>query len=177
MEMKKVDYGTILVGPMYYQYLIPQQVRYPFNVVLVHGGGGQGTHYFGRGDGEAGWAHYFAQAGFRTYIVDRPGQGRPPWFQDSLGARHEGRRCLARERVGRTCRGGNEKRTKYSRPRKDGACAPMIHPHGYLRFGSLKRGGSLRHQVFVRNNSRQSLQRRSARGMITRRILNKAPGQ
>jgi pimeloyl-ACP methyl ester carboxylesterase len=85
MEMKKVDYGTILVGPMYYQYLIPQQVKHPVNVVLVHGGGGQGTHYFGRGDGEAGWAHYFAQAGFKTYIVDRPGQGRPPWFQDSLG--------------------------------------------------------------------------------------------
>ena len=60
-------------------------MKYPFNVVLVHGGGGQGTHYFGRGDGEAGWVHYFAQAGFKTYIVDRPGQGRPPWFQDSLG--------------------------------------------------------------------------------------------
>jgi pimeloyl-ACP methyl ester carboxylesterase len=85
MEMKKMDYGTILVGPMYYQYLIPQQIKHPVNVVLVHGGGGQGTHYFGRGDGEAGWAHYFAQAGFKTYIVDRPGQGRPPWFQDSLG--------------------------------------------------------------------------------------------
>jgi len=85
MEMKKMDYGTILVGPMYYQYLIPQQVKYALNVVLVHGGGGQGTHYFGRGDGEAGWAHYFAQAGFRTYIVDRPAQGRPPWFQDAVG--------------------------------------------------------------------------------------------
>lgn len=85
LEMKKVDYGTILVGQTYYQYLIPQQVRHPFNVVLVHGGGGQGTHYFGRGDGEAGWAHYFVQAGYKTYIVDRPGHGRAPWFKDSLG--------------------------------------------------------------------------------------------
>jgi pimeloyl-ACP methyl ester carboxylesterase len=85
MDMKKMDYGNIMVGPMFYQYLIPRQVRHPYNVVLVHGGGGQGTHYFGRGDGEAGWAHYFAQAGFKTYIVDRPGQGRAPWFQDSLG--------------------------------------------------------------------------------------------
>lgn len=85
LETKKVDYGTILVGQMYYQYLIPQQVKHPVNVVLVHGGGGQGTHYFGRGDGEAGWAHYFAQAGYKTYIVDRPGQGRAPWFKDSLG--------------------------------------------------------------------------------------------
>ena len=85
LELKKVDYGTILNGPMFVQYLIPQQVKHPHNVVLVHGGGGQGTHYFGRGDGEAGWAHYFVQAGYKTYIVDRPGNGRPPWFQDSLG--------------------------------------------------------------------------------------------
>jgi pimeloyl-ACP methyl ester carboxylesterase len=85
LEMKKVDYGTILMGPMYYQYLIPQQVKHQVNVVLVHGGGGQGTHYFGRGDGEAGWAHYFVQAGYKTYVVDRPGQGRAPWFKDSLG--------------------------------------------------------------------------------------------
>lgn len=85
LEMKKVDYGTIFTGQMYYQYLIPQVVKHPVNIVLVHGGGGQGTHYFGRGDGEAGWAHYFAQAGYKTYIVDRPGQGRAPWFKDSLG--------------------------------------------------------------------------------------------
>lgn len=85
LEMKKVDYGTILVGQMFYQYLIPQQVKHPVNIVLVHGGGGQGTHYFGRGDGEAGWAHYFVQAGYKTYIVDRQGHGRAPWFKDSLG--------------------------------------------------------------------------------------------
>jgi pimeloyl-ACP methyl ester carboxylesterase len=86
IEPKKVDYGTILNGPMYVQYLIPQQVKHPYNIVLVHGGGGgQGTHYMGRGDGETGWAHYFVQAGYKTYIVDRPGQGRAPWFQDSLG--------------------------------------------------------------------------------------------
>ncbi len=85
LQTKKVDYGTILVGQMYYQYLIPQQVRHSYNVVLVHGGGGQGTHYFGRGDGEPGWGHYFVQAGYKTYIVDRPGQGRAPWFKDSLG--------------------------------------------------------------------------------------------
>ncbi len=98
LEMKKVDYGTILVGPMYYQYLIPQQVKHPYNVVLVHGGGGQGTHYFGRGDGEAGWAHYFVQAGYKTYIVDRPGQGRPPWFQDSLGDDRPGVHLRQRDR-------------------------------------------------------------------------------
>ena len=85
LEMKKMDYGTVLDGPMYIQYLIPQQVRHPYGVVLVHGGGGQGTHYMGLGGGHSGWAHYFVQAGYRTYIVDRPGHGRPPYFTDTLG--------------------------------------------------------------------------------------------
>jgi len=70
---------------MYAQFLIPERVRHPYSVVLVHGGGGQGTHYMGLRDGQSGWAHYFVQAGFKTYIVDRPGHGRAPWFQDTLG--------------------------------------------------------------------------------------------
>jgi pimeloyl-ACP methyl ester carboxylesterase len=69
---------------MYAQYLKPREVKHPYNVVLVHGGAGQGTHYMGIG-GEAGWAHYFVQAGFNTYIVDRPGHGRPVYHPDSLG--------------------------------------------------------------------------------------------
>jgi len=65
--------------------LIPQQVRHPYNVVLVHGGGAQMLHYMGTGSGAAGWAHYFAQEGYRTYLVDRPGQGRAPYHPDALG--------------------------------------------------------------------------------------------
>jgi pimeloyl-ACP methyl ester carboxylesterase len=44
-----------------------------------------GTHYLGLGDGKPGWAHYFAQAGYRVYVVDRPGHGRPPYHPDALG--------------------------------------------------------------------------------------------
>ncbi len=65
--MKKMDYGTILVGPMYYQYLIPQQVRHSVNIVLVHGGGGQGEPTTSAAAmAKPGWAHYFAQAGYKT---------------------------------------------------------------------------------------------------------------
>jgi len=84
LEQKKVAYGTILAGTMFVQYLKPLQAKHPNNVVLVHGGAGQGTHYMGIG-GIAGWAHYFVQAGFNTYIVDRPGHGRPVYHPDSLG--------------------------------------------------------------------------------------------
>jgi pimeloyl-ACP methyl ester carboxylesterase len=61
---------TIISGQMFVQYLKPQQKRHRYPVVLVHGGGGQGTHSMGLGDGNSGWAHYFVQAGYDTYIVD-----------------------------------------------------------------------------------------------------------
>jgi pimeloyl-ACP methyl ester carboxylesterase len=84
-EHKKMPYGTILAGQMYVQYLVPAQVRHPYPVVLVHGGTGQMLHYMGGGDGQAGWAHYYAQAGYRVYLVDRPGHGRAPYHPDALG--------------------------------------------------------------------------------------------
>jgi pimeloyl-ACP methyl ester carboxylesterase len=83
-EPKKMDYGTIVAGQMYVQYLIPADVRHPYPVVLVHGGGGQGTDYMGI-DGNASWAHYYVQAGYQTYVVDRPGHGRSPFHPDALG--------------------------------------------------------------------------------------------
>jgi pimeloyl-ACP methyl ester carboxylesterase len=84
-EHKKVSYGTILTGQMYVQYLIPAQVRHPYPVVLVHGGGGSMLHYMGMGDGRSGWAHYYAQEGYKVYLVDRPGHGRAPYHPDALG--------------------------------------------------------------------------------------------
>jgi pimeloyl-ACP methyl ester carboxylesterase len=82
---KKMPYGTIVAGQMFVQYLTPQQVRHPYPIVLVHGGGAQMLHYLGQGNGEAGWAHYFAQEGYRVYLIDRPGHGRAPYHPDALG--------------------------------------------------------------------------------------------
>jgi len=84
MEEKKEQSGTILVGQTFVQYLKPEQKRHRFPVVLIHGGAGQGTHYMGIG-GNAGWAHYFVQAGYDTYIMDRVGHGRAIYHPDALG--------------------------------------------------------------------------------------------
>ena len=70
---------------MYVEYMIPAQVRHPFPVVLVHGGGGQGTDWMGTPDGRPGWFQYLVQEGFKVYVVDRPGHGRSPLHPDLHG--------------------------------------------------------------------------------------------
>jgi pimeloyl-ACP methyl ester carboxylesterase len=85
VERKTMPYGVIPAGQMYVQYLVPREVRHQTAVVLVHGGTGQMLHYMGVGGGVAGWAHYFAQAGYRVYLVDRPGHGRSVYHPDALG--------------------------------------------------------------------------------------------
>src|SRR5688572_14796172 len=70
---------------MYVEYMIPAVVRHPFPVVLVHGGGGQGTDWMGTPDGRPGWFQYLVQEGFKVYVVDRPGHGRSPLHPELHG--------------------------------------------------------------------------------------------
>ena len=87
VQRKKTQYGTIAMGQQYVQYMIPAEKRYPYPVIMVHGGGGQGTHMMGIG-GRPGWAHYFVQAGYSVYWLDRPSYGRSPYHPDALGPSH-----------------------------------------------------------------------------------------
>jgi pimeloyl-ACP methyl ester carboxylesterase len=86
-QRKQMPYGNIAQGQMFVQYMIPAEKRHPFPVVMVHGGGGQGTHMMGIG-GRPGWVHYFLQAGYSVYWVDRPSYGRSPYHPDALGPSH-----------------------------------------------------------------------------------------
>ena len=87
VQRKKMSYGTIAMGQQYVQYMIPAEKRYPYPVIMVHGGGGQGTHMMGIG-GRPGWVHYFVQAGYSVYWLDRPSYGRSPYHPDALGPSH-----------------------------------------------------------------------------------------
>jgi pimeloyl-ACP methyl ester carboxylesterase len=87
VQRKSMPYGTIAQGQMYVQYMIPAEKRYPYPVVMVHGGGGQGCHMMGIG-GRPGWVHYFVQAGYSVYWLDRPSYGRSPYHPDALGPSH-----------------------------------------------------------------------------------------
>lgn len=77
--------GTVQRAPMYVMWEAPENVTQPHPVVLVHGGGGQGTDWLGTMGGGPGWAAAFVAAGFATYVVDRPGHGRSPYHPDVLG--------------------------------------------------------------------------------------------
>jgi pimeloyl-ACP methyl ester carboxylesterase len=89
VQRKRMPYGSIATGQLYVQYFIPRQVRYPYPIVLIHGGGGQGTHMMGIG-GRPGWVHLFVQEGYRVYNVDRPAWGRSPYHPDAFDAAHLG---------------------------------------------------------------------------------------
>jgi pimeloyl-ACP methyl ester carboxylesterase len=84
---KQMPYGAIPQGQMFVQYMIPAEQRYPYPIVMVHGGGGQGTHMMGLGR-RPGWVHFFVQAGYAVYWLDRPSYGRSPYHPDALGPSH-----------------------------------------------------------------------------------------
>ena len=87
VKRKQMPYGTIAQGQMFVQYMIPAKKLHALPVVMVHGGGGQGTHMMGIG-GRPGWVHYFVQNGYSVYWLDRPSYGRSPYHPDALGPSH-----------------------------------------------------------------------------------------
>ncbi|WP_199433596.1 alpha/beta fold hydrolase [Qaidamihabitans albus] len=78
--------GTVQRAPMFVQWEAPPTVTRRHPLVLVHGGGGQGTDWTGTPDGRPGWATRFVEAGFAVYVVDRCGHGRSPYHPDVVGA-------------------------------------------------------------------------------------------
>ena len=81
-----VDGLTYQRGPLFAEWQAPEQVTHPWPVVLVHGGGFQGTEWLETPDGRPGWAQRLVEAGYATVIVDRPGQGRSPFHPETMGA-------------------------------------------------------------------------------------------
>lgn len=82
-----VELGPVHVhkGPMHVEWEAPEQVRHPYPLVLVHGGGGQGSDWMTTPDGRPGWARRLVEQGYVVYVVDRVGMGRSPYHPDVLG--------------------------------------------------------------------------------------------
>ena len=76
---------TFQRGPMFVDWEAPERVTQPYPVVLVHGGGLQGTEWLDTPDGRPGWAQRLVEAGYAVLLVDRPGHGRSPYHPDTIG--------------------------------------------------------------------------------------------
>jgi pimeloyl-ACP methyl ester carboxylesterase len=66
------------VTAMHVERRSPARVTQACPVVLVHGGGGQGTDWGTTPDGRPGWADMLVERGWEVHVVDRPGHGRSP---------------------------------------------------------------------------------------------------
>lgn len=71
--------GKAMRGQQYVEFWIPQELKHPLPIVMIHGGGGQGTDFLGTADGREGWVHWFVRRGWSVYLVDRPQHGRSPF--------------------------------------------------------------------------------------------------
>jgi pimeloyl-ACP methyl ester carboxylesterase len=76
---------TYQCGPLFVEWEAPEQVTRPWPIVLLHGGGYQGTEWFDTPDGRPGWAQRLVEAGYAVLVADRPGQGRSPFHSETMG--------------------------------------------------------------------------------------------
>ena len=72
-----------VIGQLFVEYQIPQTLKHPFPIVMVHGGTATGLEWSGTPDGREGWEQYFLRQGYAVYVVDQVGRGRSP-YEDSV---------------------------------------------------------------------------------------------
>ncbi len=77
--------GKAVRGQQYVEYWIPQDLRHETPIVMIHGGGAQGTNFLGTPDGREGWVQWFVRRGWAVYVVDRPQHGRSPFQPEFQG--------------------------------------------------------------------------------------------
>lgn len=84
-ERVELEGKTYQRGPLFAEWEAPEEVTRPWPIVLIHGGGYQGTEWSDTPDGRPGWAQRLVEAGYAVVVVDRPGQGRSPFHVETMG--------------------------------------------------------------------------------------------
>ncbi len=82
---KNAQGQQIRTHQMFVQFQKPVVQKYPYPIVMWHGGGQTGTNFLATPDGREGWATYFLRQGFSVYVVDQPGRGRSGFFTEAYG--------------------------------------------------------------------------------------------
>jgi pimeloyl-ACP methyl ester carboxylesterase len=68
-----------MVGQMYVEYQIPENVTSKYPIIMVHGGSQLGVNFTGTPDDRPGWRDYFLSRGWPVYVVDQVARGRSPY--------------------------------------------------------------------------------------------------
>ncbi|HYT04760.1 MAG TPA: alpha/beta hydrolase [Gemmatimonadales bacterium] len=82
--------GQFMADQMYVEFQIPQNVKHPYPIVLIHGGGLTGTYMMGTSDGREGWSTFFLRQGYAVYVVDQTGRGKSAYHTDVYGPMSRG---------------------------------------------------------------------------------------
>lgn len=77
--------GEVQRGPMFVHWEVKDRNTSKPPLILIHGGGGQGTDWTITIDGQPSWAEIFVEEGYPVYVVDRVGFGRSPYHPEVLG--------------------------------------------------------------------------------------------
>jgi pimeloyl-ACP methyl ester carboxylesterase len=85
-----VTQGRFWIGaggatPMHVEWEAPVPPTGQPALILIHGGGGQGSEWLRTPDGRPGWAPVLSARGHPVYVVDRPGYGRAAAGAEELG--------------------------------------------------------------------------------------------
>ena len=84
-KLETFDGKQYMTGHLYAEYMIPAKQKFPYPIIMVHGGTMSGTNYTGTPDGREGWAQYFVRQGYAVYVVDQPGRGRAAFNEKAYG--------------------------------------------------------------------------------------------
>ena len=84
-ERVSIKGKTCQKPPMFVDWQAPEQVTRRWPIVMIHGGGFQGTEWLTTPDGRPGWAQRLVEQGYAVLTVDRPGHGRSPLHTDLAG--------------------------------------------------------------------------------------------
>jgi pimeloyl-ACP methyl ester carboxylesterase len=78
--------GQFMADQMYVSYQIPQNLKHPYPIIFIHGGGLTGTYFEGTPDGREGWTTFFVRQGYAVYNVDQVTRGRSAYHADVYGS-------------------------------------------------------------------------------------------
>lgn len=89
----------IMDGAMYVEVRVPKNIRHPYPIVFIPGGGQTGVDFLQTPDARPGWAYYFLDQGYVVYIEENVARGRSAYVPEFDGKLSTPRDLLGLEKL------------------------------------------------------------------------------